>query len=121
MNNSSFDMYIARTQARLAFFLIIILVLLSFGVVALMLFPNVKPQQEIVGLIVQVVTGVLALCGSAMAYFFARHRPPTAGDADDPNKLISKQTTSTEVTQTISPLVPSPPANPANSSTEKTP
>ena len=83
---TDFDLYIAKTQARLAFFLIIILVLLSFGVVALMLWPNVHPQQEIVGLIVQVVTGVLALCGSAIAYFFARHRPATAADNERPHQ-----------------------------------
>jgi hypothetical protein len=106
----SFDMYIARTQARLAFFLLIVLVLLTCGVVAIMLFPQVKPPQEIVGLIVQVLTGVLALCGSAIAYFFARHRPPTVGDQDDPNKIVSKQTSTTEVSQSI-PLVPATPAN----------
>lgn len=100
---TDFDLYIAKTQARLAFFLIIILVLLSFGVVALMLWPNVHPQQEIVGLIVQVVTGVLALCGSAIAYFFARHRPATAADNEDPTKVVSKEatTTSTVVTQSV--------------------
>jgi hypothetical protein len=81
---NDFDIYIAKTQARLAFFLIIILVMLSAMVMALLIFPQIKPEQAIIGLIVQVVTGVLALCGSAIAYFFARHRPPTVGDNDDP-------------------------------------
>lgn len=97
---NSFDYYIAKTQARLAFFLIIILVLLSFGVVAIMLFPQIHPPQEIVGLIVQVVTGVLALCGSAISYFFARHRPPTQGDKEDP-KVVTSETSSTTVSQSV--------------------
>lgn len=108
--SSDFDMYIARTQARLAFFLIFILVLLFFGVVALMIFPNVRPQETIIGLIVQAVTGVLALCGSAVAYFFARHRPPTQGDVEDPlgsNKEVKREVTSTTVSHSV-PLPNSP-------------
>ena len=110
---NDFDMYIAKTQARLAFFLIIILVLLSFGLVGVIIFPQVKLDQSISGLITQVITGVLALCGSAIAYFFARHRPPTKGDEDDPNKntaVITKQiqTTSTESSKSA-PLVPTQP------------
>lgn len=98
---NDFDMFIARTQARLAFFLITMLVLLSFGVVAIMIWPQIRPQQEIIGLIVQVVTGVLGLCGSAIAYFFARHRPPTAGDADDPTKIVTKETNTNVISQSI--------------------
>ena len=49
MNNDGFDMYIARTQARLAFFLIIILVLLSIVVMLILVLPQMKPQQEIIG------------------------------------------------------------------------
>jgi len=108
---SDFDMYIARTQARLAFFLIIILVLLSIVVMAILVMPQMKPQQEIIGLLVQVVTGVLALCGSAIAYFFARHRPPTKGDNDDPNTpaIITKEisTTTNESSKSV-PLAPTP-------------
>ena len=74
------DLFMAKTQARLAFFLIIILVVLALGVGAMLFLPNFKPEQAIVGLIIQVVTGVLALAGSAVAFFFARHRPPTASD-----------------------------------------
>jgi peptidoglycan/LPS O-acetylase OafA/YrhL len=98
---NDFDMYIARTQARLAFFLIIILVLLTLMLVSIMVFPQMKPQSEIINLLVQVVTGVLALAGGACAYFFARHRPPTKGDEDSPSPapvIITKEisTTSTE-------------------------
>lgn len=107
--NEGFDMYIARTQARLAFFLIIMLVLLTMLLLGIMIFPQMKPQSDIINLLVQVVTGVLALCGSAIAYFFARHRPPTKGDDDDPTnpKVITKQisTTTTESSKSV-PLVP---------------
>lgn len=78
------DMYIAKTQTRLAFFLIGTLVLLCFGVAAILLVPTIKPTAEISGLLVQVVTGVLGLAGSSVAFFFARHRPPSAGDNDSP-------------------------------------
>jgi len=81
------DLFLARTQARLAFFLIIILVLLCAGVVAILVLPSVKPNQEIIGLIVQVVTGVLALAGTAVGFFFARHRPPSSLDADSPGPV----------------------------------
>ena len=83
------DMFMAKTQARLAFFLIIILVLLSFGVVGMLILPQLKPNSEVTGLIVQVVTGVLGLTGSSISYFFARHRPPTAGDNDNPTVSTS--------------------------------
>jgi hypothetical protein len=73
------DMYIAKTQARLAFFLITILVVLTLGV-GLVLLVAQHIDQTISGLITQVVTGVLALCGIAVGYFFARHRPPTKAD-----------------------------------------
>lgn len=86
------DMYMARTQARLAFFLIIILVLLSFGVVGILLIPSIHPNSEVSGLVVQVVTGVLSLSGSAVAYFFARHRPPTASDNENPTVSTSTTT-----------------------------
>jgi hypothetical protein len=108
---NEFDLYIAKTQARLAFFLIIILVLLSFGVVSILLLPRTTINQEIIGLVVQVVTGVLGLAGSAVAYFFARHRPPTAGDEDNSGgKTITATVhndsgSSATVTSTPSPLV----------------
>lgn len=108
---NDFDLYIAKTQARLAFFLIIILVLLSFGVVSILLLPKVSINQEIVGLVVQVVTGVLGLAGSAVAYFFARHRPPTAGDEDNSGPKILTATVKNDsgstatVSSTPAPLV----------------
>ncbi len=92
---SDLDLYMAKTQARLAYFLITILVILCFGVVYILLAPNVRVNQEMEGLVVQVVTGVLALAGSAVAYFFARHRPQTATDDTNGNAK--------------SPLVPSAP------------
>lgn len=107
MQSDGFDMYIARTQARLAFFLIIILVMLTMLLLSIMIFPAMKPQSDIINLLVQVVTGVLALCGSAIAYFFARHRPPTKGDEDDPNnnKVVTKKiNTTTEETSKAIPL-----------------
>jgi hypothetical protein len=110
-----FDLYIAKTQARLAFFLIIILVLLSFGVVGILLLPKVNVNQEIIGLVVQVVTGVLGLAGSAVAYFFARHRPPTASDEDNSSPKIVTATVENDsgskasVTSAPAPLVPTPP------------
>lgn len=108
---NEFDMYIARTQARLAYFLIIILVLLTVLLMSIMVFPSMKPQSEIINLLVQVVTGVLALAGGACAYFFARHRPPTKGDEDSPSPptIITKQisTTSTESSKST-PLVVTP-------------
>lgn len=95
---NDFDMYIARTQARLAFFLITILVLLTVLLMSIMVFPQMKPQSEIINLLVQVVTGVLALAGGACAYFFARHRPATKGDEDSPAPapvVITKQVSTT--------------------------
>lgn len=92
------DMYIARTQARLAFFLVIILVILTVGVGGMLLL-TAHVNQEITGLVVQVVTGVLALCGTAIGYFFARHRPPTKGDegAGDGIPLVSSPTNQEKV------------------------
>ncbi len=76
------DLYMARTQARLAYFLITVLVFLSLVVIGAMIVPNVHVNQEVSSLMTQVVTGVLALAGTATAFFFARHRPPTASDGD---------------------------------------
>ena len=101
------DMYIAKTQTRLAFFLIGTLVLLCFGVAAILLIPSIKPTAEISGLLVQVVTGVLGLAGSATAFFFARHRPPTAGDNDTPT--VSATTSPDGGSQvTVTPPLPQP-------------
>lgn len=110
---NDFDLYIAKTQARLAFFLVIILVLLSFGVVGILLLPKITINQEIVGLVVQVVTGVLGLAGSAVAYFFARHRPPTAGDEDSgaPKTVTATVKNDSGSTATIT-STPSPLATP---------
>ena len=108
------DLFMARTQARLAFFLIIVLVALSLGVMSVLLLPNIHINPEISGLMVQVVTGVLALAGSAVAFFFARHRPPTASDGDN-NGVTSSTTTIAKTTTSIpkiDPLVPTQPENP---------
>lgn len=110
---NDFDMYIAKIQAKLAFYLVTILVLLTLMLLSIMVFPQIKPQSEIISLLVQVVTGVLALAGGACAYFFARHRPQTKGDDDNSQPtptVITKQvqTTSTENTKSV-PLVPSSP------------
>jgi len=102
---NEFDMYIAKTQKQLAFFIIIILVVLSLGVIVIMVFPGVKLPQEISGLIVQVVTGVLALAGTVVGYFFARHRPQTRGDEENlgPNTTVSKETVSKTVAHSPAP------------------
>jgi flagellar basal body-associated protein FliL len=107
---NDFDMYIAKTQRQLAFFIIIVLVVLSLGVAAFALFPNAKLPQEISGLIVQVVTGVLALSGTVIGYFFARHRPQTKGDEENiaPNTTVSKEIVSKTVSQSP-PLDPTQP------------
>lgn len=76
---SDIDMFRAKTQARLAFFLIITLVILVFGVMGLLLMPKVAINEAIINLMVQVITGVLALTGTAIGFFFAlRHTPPDA-------------------------------------------
>src|SRR5208282_1065428 len=100
------DLFMAKTQARLAFFLIIILVMLAAGVGALLFVPTFKPEQAIIGLIIQVVTGVLALCGSAVAFFFARHRPATASDNETGNQVT------TTISTTAPPLPPTPEKTP---------
>jgi flagellar basal body-associated protein FliL len=77
------DLFIAKTQRQLAFLLIWILVLLVLIVCVVLLIPTLHINSEITGLLIQVVTGVLALAGTAVGYFFARHRPPTAADGDN--------------------------------------
>lgn len=103
------DLFMARTQARLAYILIAALMVLALVVIFTLIWPNVHVNSEIVSLLVQVVTGVLALAGTATAYFFARHRPPTTADGDGGAPLF-QQTTSLKVTE--SPLA-QPPATPA--------
>ena len=105
------DMFRARTQARLAFFLIITLVILVFGVMGLLLMPKIAINEAIINLMVQVITGVLALSGTAVGFFFAlRHTPPSDAAGDDPNKTVRKEmTTATTVVSQSTPLAPTPP------------
>jgi len=107
---SDIDMFRAKTQARLAFFLIITLVILVFGVMGLLLMPKIAINEAIINLMVQVITGVLALTGTAIGFFFAlRHTPPSDSVAD-PNKVVTKETSTTvqESTKSV-PLVPTQP------------
>jgi hypothetical protein len=73
--------YLAHVQARLAFFLVIVLVLLVLAVVAILLLPHIVVNPAVTNLLVQVVTGVLALAGTACGFFFARMRPGGIPDA----------------------------------------
>jgi hypothetical protein len=81
MNSTELDGFIARVQAGLAFFLIIVLLLLVGAVVVIFLLPHVQVNQVISNLLVQVVTGVLALAGTAVGFFFARTRPGVTPDS----------------------------------------
>lgn len=75
------DMFLARTQRQLAFFLLIVLVLLVLAVLAVLLIPKIQVNQTATNLLVQVVTGVLALAGTACGFFYARMRPGGIPDA----------------------------------------
>lgn len=68
------DLLLAKTQRQLAFFLLIVLVILVFAVLAILLIPHVTPNAAIINLLVQVITGVLALSGVGCGFFFARTR-----------------------------------------------
>jgi hypothetical protein len=75
--NPDLDSLLGKTQRQLAFFLLIVLVILVFAVLAILLIPRqapVTPNAAIINLLVQVITGVLALCGVACGFFFARTR-----------------------------------------------
>lgn len=96
------DLMIAKTQRQLAFYLVTILVLLVIGVGLMLFVPSFKPEQAILGLIIQAVTGVLGLAGSAIAFFFARHRPATRADGDENGSTVS--TTDIHSTSSTTPL-----------------
>lgn len=101
------DFFRARTQARLAFFLIITLVILVFGVMGLLLMPKIAINEAIINLMVQVITGVLALTGTAIGFFFALRHTPPSDSVSDPNKVTIKEVnTTTQETSKSTPLVP---------------
>jgi drug/metabolite transporter (DMT)-like permease len=85
------DMFRAKTQAKLAYVLIGTLIVLVFGVMGLLLMPKVSINEAIINLMVQVITGVLALTGTAIGFFFAlRHTPPSDAAANDAAPPLSK-------------------------------
>lgn len=93
---SDLDLFLAKTQAKLAFFLIIILVILVFGVMAILLLP-VQVNQAVSNLLVQVVTGILALAGTACGFFYARMRP---GGIPDATQTVTQKITAPDGTTT---------------------
>ena len=116
---SDLDYFLAKTQARLAFFLVIILVLLCGGVIAILIFA-VNVNQTVSNLLVQVVTGVLALAGTACGFFYARNR--VGGIPDTTNQVTQKITTPDGATTTvISPANARPESVPTLATTSNTP
>ena len=99
---SDLDMFLAKTQARLAFF---------FGdhlspalrprVIAILLL-STNVNQTVSNLLVQVVTGVLALAGTACGFFYARTRQ---GGIPDANVITQTHTmpdgTTTKITSPV--------------------
>ena len=75
------DLLIARTQMRLAFLLSFALILLVFFALAILFMPG-QPNDKLLTLGVTLGTGLLGLAGQSVAFFFARHRPPTQADND---------------------------------------
>ena|SRR5450631_3346109 len=108
---SDLDLFLARTQARLAFFLIVTLVILVFGVMAILLLPlSVNPAVS--NLLVQVVTGILALAGTACGFFFARTRP---GGIPDTSQMLTQTHTAPDGTKTtVTSPINAPPASVPN-------
>lgn len=107
------DSLLGKTQRQLAFFLVIVLVILVFSVLAIFLIPHITVNPTISNLLVQVVTGVLALCGTACGFFFARTR--TGGIPDQSNTVTQTHTapdgTKTVITSPAS-TTPVPPITP---------
>jgi hypothetical protein len=94
---SDLDIFLAKTQARLAFFLIIILVFLCGGVIWILL-KSQSVNPTVSNLLVQVVTGVLALCGTACGFFYARTR---SGGIPDVTNLVTQKITAPDGTTTV--------------------
>jgi hypothetical protein len=103
---SDLDMFLAKTQAKLAFFLVIILVLLCAGVIAILL-TSTNVNQTVSNLLVQVVTGVLALAGTACGFFYARTRQ---GGIPDSNVITQSHTAPDGTKTTITSPVNAPAA-----------
>jgi hypothetical protein len=97
------DSFLAKTQARLVFFLVAVLVILVLAVVAILLLP-LQVNPTVSNLLVQVVTGVLALAGTGCGFFFARTRP---GGIPDQSQMITQTHTAPDGTKitTTSPAV----------------
>jgi hypothetical protein len=103
------DMFRAKTQAKLAYVLIATLIVLVFGVMGLLLMPKISINEAIINLMVQVITGVLALTGTAIGFFFAlRHTPPSDTATPDPSSVVVKKTISS-TTESSTPLAQPPP------------
>ena len=115
---SELDMFLAKTQARLAFFLVIILVLLCAGVIAILLI-SANINQTVSNLLVQVITGVLALAGTACGFFYARTRP---GGIPDAGQAVTQKITAPDGTTTtvISPANAKPESVPTLATTSNT-
>lgn len=95
------NMFIARTQARMAFFLLVILVILVFAVLAVLLLP-LNLNGTVTNLLVQVITGVLSLCAMAVGFFYARMR---SSGIPDSTQIVTQSHTSPDgsVTKITSP------------------
>jgi hypothetical protein len=91
------DVFLAKTQARLVFFLVSVLVILVLAVVAILLLP-LQVNPTVSNLLVQVVTGVLALAGTGCGFFFARTRP---GGIPDATQVVTQTHTSPDGTKTV--------------------
>lgn len=116
---SDVDIFLAKTQARLAFFLIIILVLLCGGVIAILLV-SANVNQTVSNLLVQVLTGVLALCGTATGFFYSRTR---TGGIPDATNVVTQKITSPDGSTTVvtSPANAKPESVPTLATTNNTP
>jgi hypothetical protein len=91
------DVFLAKTQARLVFFLVSVLVILVLAVVAILLLP-LQVNPTVSNLLVQVVTGVLALAGTGCGFFFARTRP---GGIPDATQVVTQTHTLPDGTKTV--------------------
>lgn len=113
------DLFLARTQAKLAFFLIVILVLLCGGVIWILL-SSQSVNPTVSNLLVQVVTGVLALCGTACGFFYARTR---TGGIPDSTQTVTQKITAPDGTTTtvVSPANAKPESVPTLATTSNTP
>jgi hypothetical protein len=97
------DVMMAKAQIRFGYCVLLLLAAATAGVMFCMFWPRAI-NQPLLTLFVQAITGILGLAGSVGAFLYARHRAPTSTD-EDPSKIVSKETTSTVVSQSV-PLVP---------------